>query len=625
MLAGRYRLDEQATVVPADPARSRVWNGVDTALDRPVEILLLDPAHPHAADVLDAARRAALVDDPRLARVLDVGREPHGTYVVLERLAGRELSVLVRRGPLPPETARRIAGECADALDVARRRGLHHLALTPRHVVVRSDGQVRLRGLAVDAAATGRELDAADTAARLDAVDLVRLLYTGLTGRWPGRPVSGVEPAPLVAGRPVPPGDLAGTVPVELDRLCRVVLGEQDGGPRSPGETAAALAPWAAAGPVTLDRALDPSGPVRPPTGELPVVPPAREEPAFEEVAFGAHPTGAAEALREALPVDRPVPRPSLAPALSALAGRFTRTRGPGGDRADGRAEPDGPPPGWSDGSAPDDDVRDDDVRDDDALDEPASRETLATAPAAPVGTAWEGGDNDTPLGPLGPEVPLSRPPQEQTRVVLMLVLVLVVLGLVVGLLGLRGLGGATSALLGDDEDAPLVQPTPTAPASPSPTATATPTAPAAVTPVISGISPIDPQGDGEENDDRATRAIDGNPSTSWQSKTYRSRGFGNLKDGVGLVLELEAAATVTSVTLDIGGDGGAVELRTTTQQEDVEGTTVVATGEPDGSGRLVLTPAQPVAGAERLLLWFTSLPRVDGEYRALVSEVTVR
>ena len=62
----------------------------------------------------------------------------------------------------------------------------------------------------------------------------------------------------------------------------------------------------------------------------------------------------------------------------------------------------------------------------------------------------------------------------------------------------------------------------------------------------ISEVRSFDPKGrDREENEAQARLAVDGDPPTPWATDRYRSRPFGGLKPGVGLVLEL----------------GGAVEL----------------------------------------------------------------
>ncbi|MFZ0160608.1 MAG: hypothetical protein WAL50_16390, partial [Kineosporiaceae bacterium] len=113
ILAGRYRLEDR---LQAGPDGS-LWRAVDETLERQVSVRVVRRGHPFAADVIDAARRAALVDDPRLARVLDVGESKGTTYVVTEYVQGRLLEDFLRHGPLPAETVRRIVGEAAQALD----------------------------------------------------------------------------------------------------------------------------------------------------------------------------------------------------------------------------------------------------------------------------------------------------------------------------------------------------------------------------------------------------------------------------------------------------------------------------------------------------------------------------
>jgi eukaryotic-like serine/threonine-protein kinase len=46
------------------------------------------------------------------------------------------------------------------------------------------------------------------------------------------------------------------------------------------------------------------------------------------------------------------------------------------------------------------------------------------------------------------------------------------------------------------------------------------------------------PPGDGSEHNDQVAFATDGNPSTSWETDHYNNASFGNLKRGVGLVLD---------------------------------------------------------------------------------------
>lgn len=237
VLAGRYLLTEP---LPTDVPSASGWRGRDRVLDRAVNALVL--SGDTAEDALDAARRAALVDDPRLARVLSVGTHEGASFVVTEVVTGPSLAELVTAGPLEPSQARALIGEVASALEAARRRGVHHLALRPSAVHVTADSQVLVTGLGVDAAQLALSGGDYWAASRADAVGLVALLYVALTGR---SPEVTVDDDGAHAGADVtPPGDLVPDLPNDLDTLCVVTLGANDDGPYSPAELIRELAPW---------------------------------------------------------------------------------------------------------------------------------------------------------------------------------------------------------------------------------------------------------------------------------------------------------------------------------------------------------------------------------------------
>ncbi|BDZ42053.1 hypothetical protein GCM10025865_13520 [Paraoerskovia sediminicola] len=179
-LAARYQIVDR---VDTDLTSVDAWSGRDTVLDRMVRIDVV--SGPSAPVALDSARRAALVSDSRIARVLDVGVSDDVSYVVSEPAAGTSLTTLVDRGLCSPSRARSIVGEAAAALEVARRRGVHHLALRPDAVRV-THGSVQITGLGLDAGAAGARPASADEDSRADTVALVALLHYLTTARWGG-------------------------------------------------------------------------------------------------------------------------------------------------------------------------------------------------------------------------------------------------------------------------------------------------------------------------------------------------------------------------------------------------------------------------------------------------------
>ena len=114
-----------------------LWRAEDLTLERPVAVRVLSATHARVQTTLDAARRAALVDDTRLQRVYGVGVEAGSGYVVLEWVTGQDAAVLA--GKVSEQEALRIVVEAAEALRTAASRQLHHGRLGP------APGRPRLR------------------------------------------------------------------------------------------------------------------------------------------------------------------------------------------------------------------------------------------------------------------------------------------------------------------------------------------------------------------------------------------------------------------------------------------------------------------------------------------------
>jgi hypothetical protein len=194
-------------------------------------------------------------------------------------------------------------------------------------------------------------------------------------------------------------------------------------------------------------------------------------------------------------------------------------------------------------------------------------------------------------------------------------------LSLLVGLVLLVGLGLAGWQLFNSDF-AGLTD----NPSDPTSSPSSTPASEAAKL-RIAGTSSLDPapQGDGEENTDRAGRAVDGDPGSVWNTNIYQQQfGPGGLKKGVGLVLDLGSPKEVSSVTVTLVGAGTDLQVRLADDEGGaLADYTKVATS-TGTSGRTVLSLDKPTQG-RYVLIWLTKLPAVDGGYRGQVSEVTVR
>jgi len=586
VLAGRYRVVDP---LPSDLDGVSVWYATDQILDRPVRVRVLQSGA--VAPALDAARRAALVTDPRLVRVLDVGMHEGVGYVVSEQITGASLAQLVERGALTPDQARAVVGEAAAALEVARRRGVHHLALRPSVVHVSADGRVLVSGLAIDAALLDTAHGDARATSRTDTVDLVRLLYTGLTGLWPaGRDdvrTTSVPLAPVLDGAPVAPAEVVAGVPNDLDTLCAVTLGPHEDGPHTPGELVHELEPW----------------------GEIRVGRPADDPDGRAGTAVAAAPVPDADPERPTAPVR--VARQSVRSAFDELPAGATR--------------PGTPPPASPSRSSSFPAARVERTGVLPAGAAPAPPAVPATLPplahAAPEPDLWDDGAGfaDDPFA-FVEEEPRRR--FDPTALVLVLVGLAVLVGLVFAARALF------TSPVGEREptagETTQQEPTPTDEDAQPTDDAEEPTDPAGqddAPPVVVGIRTLDPTDPVGERVENVELAIDGDPSTFWFSYTYNRPDFGGLKDGVGLELTLAEETTVSAVTLHVNGTGGNVEVRGTSGSSPAEGT-ALASGSlgPD----TVLTFSEPVRTAT-VVVWFTELPtNAAGQFRLEVTEVVV-
>lgn len=465
-LGGRY---EVHTPLASGHGRT-VYEGHDDVLQSPVGLLVLDRDHPHAAEVRDAARRAAAVDGPHLQRILDVDVDDGRVFVVTRWSSAHTLADLLGGEPLPPREAAVVVAEVADALSAGHAAGLYHLRLDPRDVLVgdRTQDGTTLTGLGVRAALSPRDDDPVTDAdrSRADTRRLGAVLYATLTGRWPDGPCAGLPGAPQVADRPARPRQVRAGVPAGLDVVtCRALGMPGEGAPLDdPADLSAALRTW----------------------------------------------------------TDQPV-RPQAEPT----------------------ADPSGLPRG-----------------------------------------AW------------------------------------VALAAVAGVLAVGVL------LLGwtvvQDRRAEPVTPGPTPTSAGAGTGSITPTPGTPHALAIASAVAFDPQGDGEENDDTAPLAIDGDLGTAWTTLTYATRPLGGLKDGVGLQLRLARTSEVEGVDLQLVGKGSDLQVYTASGAPSSLKDYRLAAEVLGAGDRLTLRFAPPKT-ADTVLIWLTGLPATADGYQGGISEAVVR
>lgn len=218
LLAGRYRIAE----LLAEMDGARVWRAVDEVLSRAVVVDVLPTDDPRTTTLFDAARRAAAVADPRFLRVLDCDVHDGVTYCVREWAGGRPLERMLGAGPLTGQQAGWLAREVSEALENLHRTGVAHGSISPATIVVTDAGAIKVVGLATEAALRGTGPGTPEQ----DVRNLGEVLYSSLTGRWPGPgPAWGLQPAPVEHGRLLSPRQVRAGVPRSLDDIADRLLG----------------------------------------------------------------------------------------------------------------------------------------------------------------------------------------------------------------------------------------------------------------------------------------------------------------------------------------------------------------------------------------------------------------
>jgi serine/threonine-protein kinase len=149
LLEQRYRVDNMI----ARGGMSTVYRGLDTRLDRPVAIKVMDPQFSADRSFVERfereARAAARLHHPAVVAVHDQGveRAPDGDHVflVMELIRGGTLRDLIgERGTLPLPVALSVLDPILSALGAAHRAGLIHRDIKPENVLISEGGEVKV-------------------------------------------------------------------------------------------------------------------------------------------------------------------------------------------------------------------------------------------------------------------------------------------------------------------------------------------------------------------------------------------------------------------------------------------------------------------------------------------------
>ena len=145
LLDGRYRV---ATKI-ATGGTSTVYRGLDTRLDRPVALKVMDSRYSGDQQFLTRfqleARSVARLKDPGLVAVYDQGLDARHPFLVMELVEGGTLrELLAERGPMPPHAVAAVLRPVLGGLAAAHRAGLVHRDVKPENVLISDEGEVKI-------------------------------------------------------------------------------------------------------------------------------------------------------------------------------------------------------------------------------------------------------------------------------------------------------------------------------------------------------------------------------------------------------------------------------------------------------------------------------------------------
>jgi eukaryotic-like serine/threonine-protein kinase len=255
---------------------------------------------------------------------------------------------------------------------------------------------------------------------------------------------------------------------------------------------------------------------------------------------------------------------------------------------------------------------------------------------AAELGRLDASSDDDyEDVGPLRFAPSTSPEPSRNNNKIIFgvaMLAVIAVIGLVFGIRAITSSGkpdpkGTTQAQVGSG---PADTTTDNATPAPTPTKIA----------LTSGmVRIVDPPGGDRSNSDQAKNVVDGDSDTAWTTHRFNTAKFGNLKPGMGVLINLGSPRSLSDIRVETSSPGVGMEIRTGNSaysdssggdQKVVDtykrlGDSDDADNKTDGTTR-VFSDFDPNAKYQYVLVWVTQLPRADDgdRYQLSMDEVSV-
>lgn len=241
---GRYALKRQLGA----GGLGAVFEAWDPLLSRAVAVKTLqldagaDAAQGHALDglFLNEARAAAGLNHRYIVTIHDAGLSPHGVYIAMERLYGRDLQRALAEGWRPTiEQTVQLVRRVTDALAYAHARGVVHCDIKPANIFLQRKDRPKVLDFGIARLLHGTNLPALEGAvvgspryrapeqltggavdARTDLFSVGVVMYELLTGRraFEGDSLAAINRAVLEQD-PLPAHEVDPAIPHELSAL----------------------------------------------------------------------------------------------------------------------------------------------------------------------------------------------------------------------------------------------------------------------------------------------------------------------------------------------------------------------------------------------------------------------
>jgi len=141
---GQYRVVEKI----GEGGMGEVFKARDTRLGREVAIKILPEVFTRDSERLARFEREARVlaslNHPNIATLFGIEEFEGVRFLVLELVRGQSLASILARGPLPPESAARLAVQIADGLAKAHEAEIVHRDLKPDNLMMTDDGLLKI-------------------------------------------------------------------------------------------------------------------------------------------------------------------------------------------------------------------------------------------------------------------------------------------------------------------------------------------------------------------------------------------------------------------------------------------------------------------------------------------------